>query len=254
MPKGAPIFPRPDFVAGSRLNFAENLLYPANVNTDENSPAIIEATETGQSTVTWAQLRERVRQCALALQEQGVVESDRVAGFLGNHANAVIAMLAASSIGAIWTGVSPDTGVTAVLERLVQIEPKVLFVDNAVGYNGKVHGSYAKVKDILAGLKGLKACVMFETVKGFEVKTDGLTLPNGNVWKYKDFVKRLVMLLLLGSASLKWPTTASGIHQHPSNSTNYQHHIRCTYCIRVAQPEHQNASFIPQLVVSMSIP
>ncbi|KAG4436664.1 hypothetical protein IFR05_007843 [Cadophora sp. M221] len=187
IPKDAEIFPRPDFFAGSRLNFAENLLYPTNLVIDENTSAIIEATESGQSSITWAQLRERVRQCALALRSQGVVESDRVAGFLGNHANAVIAMLATASIGAIWTGVSPDTGVTAVLERLVQIKPKVLFVDNAVGYNGKVHGSYTKVKDILAGLQGLKACVMFETVKGFEMKTDGLILPSGKVWKHENF-------------------------------------------------------------------
>jgi acetoacetyl-CoA synthetase len=137
VPKSAPIFPRPDFFAGSRLNFAENLLYPANLKIDENSPAIIEATESGSSTITWAELRSRVQECALALRSHGVVESDRVAGFLGNHANAVVAMLAAASIGAVWTGVSPDTGVTAVLERLVQIQPKVLFVDNAVVYNGK---------------------------------------------------------------------------------------------------------------------
>ncbi|CZS91872.1 related to acetoacetyl-CoA synthetase [Rhynchosporium agropyri] len=193
MPKDAHIFPRPDFFAGSSLNFAENLLYPTsktNLDIDEHSEAIIEATESRRSSITWAQLRERVRICALSLRPQGVVESDRVAGFLGNHANTVIAMLATASIGAIWTGVSPDTGVTAVLERLIQIEPKVLFVDNAVGYNGKVHGSLAKVKEILAGLSGLKACVMFETVKGFEMKTEELSLPGGKVWKYEDFADK----------------------------------------------------------------
>ncbi|KAJ5040253.1 uncharacterized protein L3040_005914 [Drepanopeziza brunnea f. sp. 'multigermtubi'] len=188
LPQDAPIFPRPEFFAASRLNFAENLLYPANLVIDERSPAIIEATESSHASITWAELRERVRRCAHALRSHGVVESDRVAGFLGNHANAVVAMLAAASIGAIWTGVSPETGVTAVLERLVQIEPKVLFVDNAVGYNDKVHGSYDKVKGILAGLTGLKACVMFETVKGFDMKTDDLSLPDGQVYKYRDFV------------------------------------------------------------------
>jgi acetoacetyl-CoA synthetase len=190
LPKGAPLFPRPDFFAGSSLNFAENLLYPAKLNIDENSPAIIEATENGHSEISWAELRERVRKCALALRSHGVVESDRVAGFLGNHANAVVAMLAASTIGAVWTGVSPDTGVTAVLERLVQIQPKVLFVDNAVVYNGKMHSSYQKVKEILDGLKGLKAGVMFETVKGFEMKVEGLEVGDGKIWTYDEFVKR----------------------------------------------------------------
>ncbi|KAK6580551.1 hypothetical protein PZA11_006787 [Diplocarpon coronariae] len=191
VPNIGSIFPRPDFFAGSRLNVAENLLYPANIVIDESSPAIIEATESGHSSITWAELRERVRRCALALGFHGVAESDRVAGFVGNHANAVVAMLAAASIGAVWTGVSPDTGVTAVLERLVQIEPKVLFVDNAVGYNNKVHGSHAKVTEILEGLQGLKACVMFETVKGFEMKTEGLALSGGEVWKYPDFVNSI---------------------------------------------------------------
>jgi acetoacetyl-CoA synthetase len=190
VPKEAPLFPRPDFFAGSRLNFAENLLYPTNLKIDENSPAIIEATENGHAEISWAELRERVRECALALRSHGVVESDRVAGFLGNHANAVVAMLAAASIGAVWTGVSPDTGVTAVLERLVQIQPKVLFVDNAVVYNGKTHSSYQKVKGILAGLTGLKAGVMFETVKGYEIKIEGLNVGGGKMWTYEEFAKR----------------------------------------------------------------
>jgi acetoacetyl-CoA synthetase len=193
LPKSAPLFPRPEFFAGSRLNFAENLLYPANLTVDENSPAIIEATESEHSTISWLELRERVRKCALALHFHGVVESDRVAGFLGNHANAVVAMLATASLGAIWTGVSPDTGVTAVLERLVQIEPRVLFVDNAVRYNGKVHGSYEKVKEILVGLEGLEACVMFETVGRFEMMVEGLDVADGKTWTYEEFVKRYLM-------------------------------------------------------------
>lgn len=172
------------------MNFAENLLYPANINIDPNSPAIIEATEIGHSSITWNELRERVRLCANAFRYHGVKKSDRVAGFLGNHANTVVAMLAAASIGAIWTGVSPDTGVTAVLERLVQIAPRILLTDNAVRYNGKIHGSYAKVKEIVAGLKGLSACVVFETIKGFETKIDGISPDGGKSWTYDEFVKR----------------------------------------------------------------
>ncbi|KAK3044540.1 hypothetical protein LTR53_020684, partial [Teratosphaeriaceae sp. CCFEE 6253] len=65
----------------------------------------------------------------LALKLQ---RGDRVAGYVANHADALVAMLAATSLGAIWTAVSPDTGVTAVLDRMVQIEPALLFTDNAV--------------------------------------------------------------------------------------------------------------------------
>lgn len=217
-------------------------MYPGNVAVDPNSPAIIEATEIGNSSITWAELRERVKVCANAFRFHGVKESDRIAGFLGNHANTVVAMLAAASIGAIWTGVSPDTGVTAVLERLVQIGPKVLLVDNAVRYNGKVHGSYQKVKEIVQGLKGLRACVMFETVKGFEMKIDGLTPDEGKAWTYEKFVKRSVIHLIYCFVLI-----CTVIHQSSFTSTNYHHLIPSTFYTPVERPEHQNASSIPQL-------
>lgn len=94
-------------------------------------------------------------------------------------------MLAATSLGAIWTGVSPDTGVEAVLDRLEQISPKVLFADNAVEYNGKIHESGVKVRNIIDGLKhkGLQHVIVFETVKGLpkSLNFDDLnkTLMNG---------------------------------------------------------------------------
>lgn len=184
------MFPRPDFYAGALLNFAENLLHPANTSLKPSDIAIIEANEVSSTTITWADLRERVRLCSLALRHHGVTSNDRIAGFLGNHADTVIAMLAATSIGAIWTGVSPDTGVTAVLDRLVQIEPKVLFVDNAVRYNGKVHSSSSKVKEIVNGLRGLQHLVVFETVEGIETGIDSLELATGTkAWEYEDFAK-----------------------------------------------------------------
>jgi acetoacetyl-CoA synthetase len=182
------MFPRPDFFSGARLNFAENLLFPANCSVDPSSTAIIAATESTREHVSWAELRERVRQCANAMRELGVQESDRVAGFLGNHTNTVVAMLAATSIGAIWTGVSPDTGVHAVLDRLVQIEPVMLFADNAVTYNGKVHDGYEKNKDIIKELKGLKAAVIFETVPGHDVVLTGLEVAKGKAMTYQDFL------------------------------------------------------------------
>ncbi|KAI9730447.1 MAG: hypothetical protein M1818_008142 [Claussenomyces sp. TS43310] len=184
----APMFPRPDFFSGSLLNFAENLLYPSAASIDENSVAIIEATEGAHSSITWAQLRDRVRLCSLALRSHGIIQHDRVAGFLGNHANTVIAMLAAASIGAVWTGISPDTGVAAVLDRLVQIEPKVLFVDNSVKYNGKVHGSKLKVQEIVKGLTNLEHLVVFETVEGADMYTQDIEIKSGKAWSYDDFV------------------------------------------------------------------
>lgn len=185
----APIYPRPDFFTGSLTNFAENILYPANVDIDPSSTAIITAWEGGHREVSWQKLRENVQRCALGLRKLGVIPNDRVAGFLGNHEYTVIAMLAATSIGAVWTGVSPDTGVTAVLDRLVQIEPVVLFSDTDVKYNGKIHESLSKTKEITRELKTLKALVIFPAFSGSICEVEGFQVGNGIAWKYNDFLE-----------------------------------------------------------------
>ncbi|KAK5077846.1 hypothetical protein LTR64_003754 [Lithohypha guttulata] len=159
------MFPRPAFFAGCELNFAENLLFPAS-QPDPLSLAIREATETTRRDVTWKDLRERVRICAAGLVAAGVKKDDRVAGYLANHANTVVAMLAATSLGALWTGVSPDTGVHAVLDRLKQVEPVLLFTDNAVKYNQKTHETHAKLSHVASELPSVKTIVVFETIPG----------------------------------------------------------------------------------------
>ncbi|PYH99348.1 acetoacetyl-CoA synthase [Aspergillus ellipticus CBS 707.79] len=181
------LFPRPRFFEGSKLNFAENLLCPSTAP-DENDVAIIAATEADREFVSWKELRDRVRKCANSLKDAGLQSGDRVAGFLGNHTNTVVAMLATTSIGAFWTGVSPDTGVHAVLERLKQIEPKILFADNASLYNGKVHGADAKLRQLVPGLPDLEHLVVFKTVQSFEVDLQGLKPLQGNVSSYESFL------------------------------------------------------------------
>ncbi len=183
----APLFPRPQFFEGARLNFAENLLYPSS-SPDDGSLAVIEATEVSRVSVSWRELRVRVRQCAAAMSSIGVIEGNRVAGFLANHTNALVAMLSAASIGAIWTGVSPDTGVHAVLDRLQQITPVLLFADNAVLYNGKTHDVQGKVREIIQELPDLKGVVIFETTAHSEMVLDDLRSPSRQSWKYADFV------------------------------------------------------------------
>lgn len=181
------LYPRPHFFKGARLNFAENLLYPA-TSPAENSAAIIAATETDRESISWKELRERVRQCANALKESGLREGDRVAGFVGNHANTVVAMLATTSIGAFWTGVSPDTGVHAVLERLKQIEPRVLFADNASLYNGKVHSAAAKISQIVSELPMLETLVIFPAVGSSQIDLEKLSPVNGKAYTSPDFL------------------------------------------------------------------
>lgn len=183
----APMFPRPSFFNGARLNFAENLLFPR-CNPDENSIAVIAAGEDTRENVTWKQIRERVGHCSAAIRALGVQEGDRVAGYVANHTNALVAMLSATSVGAVWTAVSPDTGVHAVLDRLQQIEPVILFVDNAVKYNGKIHEVHDKLRDIAKELRQLKAVVVFDTIKEHRFRFDDISITCGKAWPYEEFI------------------------------------------------------------------
>ncbi|MCJ1384430.1 hypothetical protein MMC17_007546 [Xylographa soralifera] len=181
------MFPRPSFFEGAKLNFAENLLYPK-CSPHEDSFAVIAATEVSREFVIWKQLRDRVKICTNALVILGVKAGDRIAGYVANHTNALVALLASASIGAVWTGVSPDTGVHAVLDRLQQIEPTVLFADNAVIYNGKTHGLKDKLQEIIQGLPTLRSAIIFPSVPEHYIDTVDIKLSNGESWTFDDFL------------------------------------------------------------------
>ena len=150
---------------------------------------MIEANELSRKFITWRELRERVRQCSNAMRTiTGVKEGDRVAGYVANHCSALVAMLSAASIGALWTAISPDTGAHAVLDRMQQIDPVMLFADNAVMYNGKIHDVHGKLRDIVKGLPNLKACVIFETVSSTDGSPPDAVLSAG-MFKYHQFVQ-----------------------------------------------------------------
>lgn len=153
------MFPRPPFFTGARMNFAENLLFPSPDPIPE-SPALIAATETLREQVSWQDLRQRVKRCQAGLKRVGVKVNDRVAGYVGNHVDAVVFMLAATSLGALWTAISPDSGVSMVMDRLAQIEPKLLVADAAQEYNGKKHNVLPKVRDVVEQLPSLSAVVI----------------------------------------------------------------------------------------------
>jgi acetoacetyl-CoA synthetase len=186
------MFPRPDFFTGSTLNFAENLLYPS-AAPDPSTPAIISVTETSTKEITWASLRSQVRAMALAMAAHNLQPFDRVAGFLGNHSDTVVAMLAATSLGAIWTGISADTGVALVVEKLSQIKPVLLFADNAVTSHGKVHESATKTREIVKLLPTLRTVVVFQTVESLPVETESLAV-NGQALSYSEFLSAYVTL------------------------------------------------------------
>ncbi|KAK4241916.1 acetoacetyl-CoA synthetase [Achaetomium macrosporum] len=188
----APMFPRPDFFADARLNFAENLLFPANAEVDESSTAVITATEDEShlTETTWAELRDQVRLCSNALRAAGVRENSVVAGFVANHLQALVALLSAAAVGAIWTGISPDNGVSAVLDRLVQIRPQVLFADNATLYNGKVWPGKAKTLEVVEELKkhGLEQVVIIRGLKDIETGLDEIRAKGVKADEYEAFL------------------------------------------------------------------
>ncbi|OTB08054.1 hypothetical protein M426DRAFT_317571 [Hypoxylon sp. CI-4A] len=193
LPEDAPMFPRPDFFSGALLNFAENILFPENANADESSTAVISVTEVEGQIVptTWTELREAVRQCSNALRATGLKSGDVVAGFVSNHTQALVAMLSAAAIGAVWTGMSPDSGVSAVLDRLIQIEPKVLFADNGTVYNGKPWSSADKTSQITDELrsKGLELVVIINNVHEVGVGLEILNTRGLAASEYEAFLK-----------------------------------------------------------------
>ncbi|HLI17870.1 MAG TPA: AMP-binding protein, partial [Rhodanobacteraceae bacterium] len=125
-----------------KLNFAQNLL-----RFKDERPALIFRNEWGHKRdITYAQLHAMVGRVAHGLKQAGVEKGDRVAGFLPNLPETIIAMLATASLGATWSSASPDFGVNGIVDRFGQIEPKVLFCADAYAYGGKRHDCLGKVR------------------------------------------------------------------------------------------------------------
>ncbi len=141
---------------GAQLNFAENLL-----KFRDEQPAIVFRSETGTgSEISYAGLYQAVAHTAAALRARGVGVGDRVAGFMPNLPETVIAMLAATSIGAVWSSCSPDFGIAGVVDRFGQIEPKVLFCAAAYSYGGKTHDCMEKIAGIAGSVSSIEHVVV----------------------------------------------------------------------------------------------
>ncbi|MFW2405630.1 MAG: acetoacetate--CoA ligase [Gammaproteobacteria bacterium] len=165
-------FPGAQWFPDARLNFAENLL-----RYRDERPALVSLLENGaRREISYAELHQRVAQLASALRAAGVEQGDRVAGFMPNIAEAVIAMLATTSIGAIWSSCSPDFGVDGVLDRFGQIRPKVLFAADGYYYNGKACDSLERLAGIAARIDGLRKIVV---VPVLDDEPSVARIPNG---------------------------------------------------------------------------
>ena len=167
---GCRFFPR------AQLNFAQNLLRYR----DERLAIIARGEDGSTREISYAQLAEQVRRVRAALHAAGVGPGDRVAGFVPNRPEAVIAMLAAASLGAIWSSCSPDFGINGVLDRFGQIEPKVLFTADGYFYGGKRFDCLDKVAGILAQLPSVRHVVVFPYAG---TDRDLASVPNAIRWE-----------------------------------------------------------------------
>jgi len=143
---------------GAELNFAENLLQ----RRDNHTAIIFWGEDQVRRSITYKELFDEVHRIAKGLKKLGVKKGDRVAGFVPNMPESIIAMLAASSIGAIWSSSSPDFGIKGVLDRFSQIQPKVIFAADGYYYKGKVINSQEKLKGILDQLPSVEKVVLFK--------------------------------------------------------------------------------------------
>ncbi len=174
----------PVWFRGARLNFAENLLRPRGGN-----PAIIFRDERGgRRELSHDALVLEVARVAAALRSSGVRPGDRVAGFLPNIPETVIAMLAAASCGAIWSSCSPDFGVAGVLDRFGQIEPLVLFVADGYRYGEKEISSLDRVREIAAAIPSIRHVVVVRFLRTALDESDLTGIRNATPWS--EFVAR----------------------------------------------------------------
>jgi acetoacetyl-CoA synthetase len=139
-----------------RLNFAQNLLR----HRDERIALKFRGESGVAKQLSYAELHEHVSGLSQALAAAGVAPGDRVAGFMPNLPETVIAMLATTSLGATWSSCSPDFGINGVVDRFGQIAPKVLFTADAYAYGGKNFDCLEKVRGILAQIPAIERVVV----------------------------------------------------------------------------------------------
>jgi acetoacetyl-CoA synthetase len=148
-----PIMPGATWFRGARLNFAENLL-----RYRDDRPALQFVGEGGDAgaALTYRELYQQVAHVAQFLRDAGVATGDRVAGLMPNQTETVVAMLATTSLGAIWSSCSPDFGFKGVMDRFGQIEPKVLFAVDGYAYNGKTLDVLDRVSQVAQEIQAIE--------------------------------------------------------------------------------------------------
>ncbi len=166
---------------GARLNFAENLLRYR----DDKPALIFRGEDKARKAVTYAELYRLVARLAKSLRNMGIKPGDRVAGFLPNMIETATAMLAATSIGAVWTSCSPDFGIPGALDRFGQVEPKVFFTASGYYYTGRVFDALEKAAAIAKEIPSIQKTVVVPYAND---TPDISVLPKGILWE--DFLAK----------------------------------------------------------------
>lgn len=166
---GLRTMPGAQWFPNASLNYAEHVFLQA----DANRPAIIARREDCETyEVSWEKLRRDVGALAATLKQLGLSRGDCVASYMPNRSETVIAFLACASIGAIWSSCAPDMGVSVVLDRFKQIEPKLLFAIDSYSYNGKQHDRTDVVTQLISGLPSVSNVVHVSGPMDSNGKTD----------------------------------------------------------------------------------
>ena len=172
--------PGAKFFVNSKLNFAENLLRFRN----DRVAIIFKGEDSVRRTLTYNQLYDEVAKTAASLKKMGIQKGDRVVGFVPNMPESIIAMLAAASLGAVWSSCSPDFGIKGVLDRFGQTRPKVLFTADGYFFKGKPMDSIERIAGIVKEIPSIQKIVVIPYVS---TKPDISSLPNAVLYEeFKD--------------------------------------------------------------------
>jgi acetoacetyl-CoA synthetase len=164
----------------ARLNYAEHVL----ARRGSHPAVLFRSEDRALVTLTYADLAREVAAAAGALRRMGVGRGDRVAAYLPNIPEAVVAFLAAASIGAIWSSCPPEFGIRSVVDRFRQIEPRVLFAVNGYRYQGRAYDRMDAVAELVRQLPTLETTVLLPYLAEARTTADGL----GNVRLWQDLL------------------------------------------------------------------
>ena len=168
--------PGTEWFTGAELNYAEHFFWDA----PSDEPAILHQSEIRPlSELSWRELREKTAALAAGLKSMGVERGDRVVAYLPNIPEAIIALLAVSSIGAIWSSCSPDFGAGSVIDRFKQIEPEVLFAVDGYRYGGKDYDRTQTVAKLQEEIPSLQKTVILPYL---EEEPDTSSLEDVTTW------------------------------------------------------------------------